>query len=355
MQQSARMNTAHQSAPTSQTKLTRRGLFRLGGALAAVAAGGVLVACSDDESQRVQPVENAEQAPTTGGVVVLGPGQLENLLALGVVPAGSARHTDRDLILSNVDALYGYNFQLDSITDCGEFDDINIGKVRKLEPDTIVAPKVLGEEVLEELREITNVVTTSGSDASWREDFLVLAEAVSQTERAEELLKAFDDDVATFIAQRSSTPTVGFLRSGPNSIQFLGAASAPGALAYACELPLSTNMAFSSPTAKDVTLEQISEIDSDWLFYALDTDAEDPATSEAWADIASVKAGQAVAVDFNSCMLSPSYDSAVTLLSNLRSYLDNPSAAPAEAPGSEEAQPEDQSEETSETQEAPSE
>lgn len=338
MQHSARTNKALAPTPLASTKLTRRGLFRLGGALAAVAAGGVLVACSSDEPDPVTPAEDAAEAPSTGGVVALGPGQLENLLALGVLPAGSARHTDRNLIPSNVDSLYGYVYKLKTVTDCGEFDDIDLGKVRKLEPNTIIAPRVLGAEVLEQLEEIAQVVTTVGSDEAWREDFLTIAEAVQATDRAEELLEAFDHDVETFISQRGESPTVGFMRSGKNSIQILGAASTPGAVAYACELPLSPNMVSGESVAEDITLEQVADIDCQWLFYALDKDAEDPATAEGWADIPAVQAGQAVTVDFESCMLSPSYDSAVAILSHLRTYLDTPGSANEGATETSEAQ-----------------
>lgn len=322
----AQASTTTPAAASGASKgMNRRGFFRLAGLAGATVVGGALVACSNNseetsasDSESAGPsIENA----STDRVVVLNTGQLDNMLTLGILPVGSAKAKGADLIPDFIKNEFGDKFDLDSITDCGVRANPDLETIASLQPTLICANDRADEAILAQLREIAPVVTGAGGGENWQEDFLTIAEAVGQKDKAQQLLDEFTADAQAFADSRTTSPTVSFLRTKEDAFQIFGVNSMAGSVAAACGLDRPESQTFTDSAGKALSAEQLGEADADFLFYGVQAGANDPTTTSVWPTLSAVQNDHAIAVDYDAWYVNASYLSATLIKDGLKSQI----------------------------------
>lgn len=236
-------------------------------------------------------------------VVGLEWGAVENLVTLGVMPVGVA---DVKGYTSWVKAA-----PLDpGVTDVGTRGEPSVDAVVALDPDLVVTTTDLPKNVIEQLEKAVPVLVVRGADATkpveqMKTNLRLVAQAVGRTERAEELISAFDAAVAdgkkkitdVGAAGRSFTMADGWQQGSSVSIRMFTAGSLVGAIGE--ELGL-TN-AWTAQGDPDYGLAQtdvegLTRLgDLEFLYYANDADGGDPfanalADNAIWTSMPFVKA-----------------------------------------------------------------
>ena len=123
-------------------------------------------------------------------VVALEWGEVEMLVTLGVMPVGVAD-------------VEGYRTWVSAaplepdVADVGTRSEPSVDAIVALEPDLVVMEAQRGSALIAQLEEYVPVLVTTGSDASdnltrMRDDFRMIATAVGEVERAEQVLADFD-------------------------------------------------------------------------------------------------------------------------------------------------------------------
>jgi ferric hydroxamate transport system substrate-binding protein len=274
-------------------------------AVAATAAAGLtavlLAACGTTEEPAATgassaappagPVDVADErgtvhlpAPATT-VVALEWGLAENLLALGVKPAG----------LADVKGYHKYDTvaPIDASTpDVGQRGEPSLDAITALKPDLVVTTTDLAENVIKQIAADVPVLALRGSDGAdpigyMRRTVATLAQATGKQAEAEKVLAAFDAKVATAkdtlaAAGKSGAPftmTDGWLDSGTVSLRMYTPGSFFGGIAK--ELGLSNQ--WTGAGDKDYGLAQtdvegltkITNKDSTFVYVANKADGGD--------------------------------------------------------------------------------
>lgn len=252
-------------------------------------------------------------------IVALNTGQLDNLLLLGITPVGVAAAKNSDLIPQFLKDRFSADMDLDSIADCGLRQSPDIEAIANLNPTLICANSRADEEVLNKLRTIAPVVTGEGGGENWKQDPLTIAEAAGQKEKAETLLKSYEDSAAEIAAnQPANPPTVSFLRTKDQEFQMYGAQSMAGTVAADCGYARPENQQFTDTAGQDLSAELIAQADADWLFYGIKEGNINPEDTPLWTSLKAVQSNQAIPVDGDSWYLNASLVSAEIILQGLK-------------------------------------
>lgn len=300
--------------------INRRDFLRLAaGFTLAGAAAGALVACGNSSTSESSSSETA--GATDMRVVALNTGQLDNLLELGILPVGAAKAKDADVIPQFIRDRYGKDFDLDSIADCGLRQNPDLEAIAALEPTLICANSRTDEAILTQLRAIAEVVTGEGGGENWKQDLATIAQAVGKGDEAEAKLKEYEDDAKAWGATLASVPTVSFLRSKDQQYQLYGVNSMAGTVAADAGLKRPENQQNIEKAGLDLSPEQLSEADADWIFYGVQDGDADPSTASTWPSLNAVKNNHAVKVDYEAWYMNASLLSATIILDGLKGAL----------------------------------
>ncbi|ROS75557.1 ABC transporter substrate-binding protein [Cellulomonas sp. PhB143] len=244
-------------------------------------------------------------APATK-VVSLEWGLTENLVALGVEPAGEAD-------------VKGYNVwdtqaPIDASTpDVGTRGEPSLDAIVALHPDLVVTTTDLPENVLAQIEKEVPVLALRGSDSSdpigyMRRTVTTLAEATGRQAEATEVLAGFDDKIAEGKAALADagkagapfTMSDGWLDAGNVSVRMYTPGSFVGGVA--AELGLDNQWTTGGDkdyglASTDVEgLTKITDPDSTFVYGANDSDGGDPfeeglADNAIWKKLPFVEAG----------------------------------------------------------------
>ncbi|GHE11444.1 ABC transporter substrate-binding protein [Klenkia taihuensis] len=167
--------------------------------LALVTAGAVLTGCGGTDA----PAPAAQEGPgtrevvhalgtttitgTPERVVVLDSGELDAVTALGVVPVGAV---ETGGLLDELAATHG--FDAGDVTVVGSIAEPDLEAVAALQPDLILTNAVRHEALHQQLSALAPTVQAAELGAVWQENFLLDAEALGMTERAEEILADYE-------------------------------------------------------------------------------------------------------------------------------------------------------------------
>nr|WP_275076894.1 hypothetical protein [Corynebacterium diphtheriae] len=72
---------------------------------------------------------------------------------------------------------------------------------------------------------------------------------------------------------------------------------------------------------QDISAEELSTADAEWLFYGVQDGAADPTTVAAWPTLEAVQNNQAVKVDYEAWFLNASLLSATIILDGFKEHL----------------------------------
>lgn len=219
--------------------------------------------------QETRTVEHAmgatEVTAKPDRVVVLDTGELDSATALGIVPVGGVEALPGQGVLSYLeDDVAGMEL-------VGTIEEPNLEAIAALDPDLILSSKIRHERLYDELSQIAPTVFTETVGVTWKENFLLHAEALGKREKAERMLADYEERAAALgeaVAERfSGRPTVSIVRFLPGETRIYLSETFIGTVLEDMGLPRP-----ETQRKEDFALypseEQIGLMDGDLLFYA---------------------------------------------------------------------------------------
>ncbi|KQB87474.1 iron-siderophore ABC transporter substrate-binding protein [Corynebacterium lowii] len=299
---------------SQQRALSRRGflgLGLLGGAAVALAA------CSNDSS----PETSSDSTGTPQRIVALNTGQLDTLLALGLMPVGIATAAADATASTGVpDFLkeeFGQQFLLDDIEVVGERSNPSVEKIAALEPDLILANQRADSELLERLRALAPVVLSNGGSEKWKEDLGIIADAVGKRAEADSLLADYEQRASDWAEQRGSGGTISLVRSKGSQYVMHGEHSLAGIVARDAGFERPESQTFTDKPNKEISPENFQELEADYLFYSFSGPAAEILDNSLWLNLEVVQQGRAENVDGDPWFLNASIVAAQRVLDDM--------------------------------------
>ena len=170
-------------------------------------------------------------APTK--VVVIATGQLDVALTLGIVPVGSTKGDGAEAVPDYLKKAFPkYADQLGSLTDIGSRKDPSVEAVSNLAPDLILMNGAIkkADEVYASKSAIAPTVVTQGTGQYWKQDFLLVADALGKPDTAKKWLETYQADAAKAGAAIEGAPAVSLLRHNEERLRLFGPLSTPGSV-----------------------------------------------------------------------------------------------------------------------------
>ncbi|GAA3634544.1 iron-siderophore ABC transporter substrate-binding protein [Kineosporia mesophila] len=258
-------------------------------------------------------------------IVVISTGQADALLTLGVVPVGSTAGDGADMIPAYLTEAFPDDADdLAAVTSVGDRFAPDLESVANLKPDLILM-NTAGKDaaaMYKSLSEIAPTVATQGTGLYWKQDFLLLGDAIGKREQAEKWLDDYQTEAADFGKGLPDPGNVSFLRQNEDRTRVFGVASFSGSVAEDIGLPRPESQSFTDETSQDISSEQLDLADGDHLFYGVQGgDATKLTGLPLWDSLAVVQAGKAVAVDDDTFYLNTGPTAARGILSTLEKTL----------------------------------
>lgn len=263
-------------------------------------ASTVLTACGagsaanqTDAEEATRSVEHAmgtaEVPVDPERVVVLDTGELDDALALGVTPVGAVRIDVATDYLSYLDG------QTDGIEMVGTISEPNLEKIASLDPDLILSSTVRHEDLYGELNAIAPTVLAPDLGDTWKQNFLLYAEALGKTDEAEQMLTEFEQRAAEVGQQIGEGKTLSITRFLPGQIRLYSDESFTGTILtdMGLEVP---EAARGADTYLEVSREQVDLVDADHLYVSTygdpaDTDRDRVIGGPLWSKLTAVQEG----------------------------------------------------------------
>ncbi|WEO77842.1 ABC transporter substrate-binding protein [Cryobacterium sp. SO2] len=257
-------------------------------------------------------------------IVVISTGQADALLTLGVVPIGSTAGEGAAAVPDYLfDAFPDDAAALAAVTEVGNRTAPDLETIATLDPDLILM-NIAGKDadlLYSGLSAIAPTVAMQGTGLYWKQDFLLLADAVGRVDQATAWLADFQADAAEFGAGVTGDPTVSLLRSAGDRTRVFGVASFSGSVAEDAGLARPESQEFED-TSLDISAEQLDLADGDWLFYAVQGGDESVLTdAPLWPTLTAVAGKTAVPVDDDMFFLNVGPTAARGILATLESTL----------------------------------
>ncbi|MBM7365466.1 ABC transporter substrate-binding protein [Gordonia hydrophobica] len=258
-------------------------------------------------------------------VVVISTGQADALLTLGVVPVGSTSGDGAALVPKYLyNAFPDRKAELDRVADVGSRFEPSLEAVANLKPDLILMNKAGkdSDKLYASLAAMAPTVVTQGTGLYWKQDLLLLADALGKRDQAQTWLDEYQNDAADFGKTVDGSPTVSFLRKNGDRLRVFGVASFSGSVAEDAGLARPQTQWFTDETSHDISNEQLDQADADWIFYGVqggDTGAVTGAPL--WKTLQAVSDEHAVAVDDDVFYLNVGPTAAREVLDQLRAKL----------------------------------
>ncbi|HEU4322324.1 MAG TPA: iron-siderophore ABC transporter substrate-binding protein [Roseiflexaceae bacterium] len=235
-------------------------------------------------------------------VVVLSEQDLDGTLALGITPVGTVNGRGQ-----KTPPLY-LGERAAAITSVGDFSQPSLEKVVELKPDLIliggIFPQI--EALLPDLRTIAPTVVTYALTDDWKTAFRGTANALNKAEEAEKFLADYDARTAaikTALGANAGTE-VSIVRWNPQGpgIMATGSFSSLVLTDLGFKRPASQQQIEGFSHSEPLSLEQLEQIDGDWLFLGtLNADGtkalEEARTQPLFQQLDAVKNNHVVNVD----------------------------------------------------------
>ena len=189
-------------------------------------------------------------APTR--VVVISTGQLDATLTLGVVPTGSTRGSGATLVPAYLEQAFpGEQAELAAMQDLGLRLEPNLEAIAAATPDLILVNAAGAKDIADQLANVAPTVQTEGTGVNWKQDFLLVADALGKREQAQGVLDDFHETAEQFGDGLAAPPTVSFLRTTADRNRIFGVPSFAGSIAQDAGLARPASQQFDA-TSEDV-------------------------------------------------------------------------------------------------------
>ncbi|MBP2457122.1 iron complex transport system substrate-binding protein [Clavibacter michiganensis] len=258
-------------------------------------------------------------------VAVISTGQADALLTLGIVPVASTAADGAAVVPDYLTRAFPEDADaLAAVAPLGDRISPDIESVAAVEPDLILL-NVTGKDAASlyaSLSAIAPTVATQGTGLYWKQDLLLLADAVGRTQQAASWLDSYQSDAAAFGAGLADRPTVSFLRSSADRIRVFGVASFAGSVAEDAGLPRPEEQDFTDQTSRDISEEQIDLAEGDHVFAGVQGGDEEALTGlPLWPTLQAVEDDAVTFVDDDVFYLNTGPTAARAVLEAMRSAL----------------------------------
>ncbi|MET8726538.1 iron-siderophore ABC transporter substrate-binding protein [Streptomyces parvus] len=253
-------------------------------------------------------------------VVVLDVGEFDNVVSLGLKPVGYAPSEGDAAIPSYLKKDAGEPKSV------GTINSLNLEAIAGLQPDLILGSQLRAADKYDELSRIAPTVFSIRPGFTWKENYLLNAQALDRTKQAEANLDAYEAKAAELGEDIGpDKPTVSMVRYMPDRLRLYAKASFIGTILQDVGLPRPKNQQIDD-LAAEISPEKIDEADADWIFTGVYGDPKatqrDTARSNPlWKNLKAVKEGRAKDVSDETWYLGLGVTSAGLVLDDLRADL----------------------------------
>jgi iron complex transport system substrate-binding protein len=298
-------------------------------ALSLSACGSTPTETATPQPETERTITHAMGTTTINGtpqrVVVLDTGELDSVIALGVRPVGAVR---ADV---NTELLGYLKDKVQGVELVGTIQDPNLEKIAALEPDLILGSKLRLADKYQALSQIGPTVFTEKVGVTWKENFLLHADALGKKAEAETMLndyktKAADTGTKAGDPSKLQVSVVRFMPQG-KGVRLYAQGSFIGTILTDAGLARPASQQATDKTFVEVSPEQIAEGDGDVIFYAsygptTGTKQDQVTTGPLWQSLEAVRAGKATQVQDDLWFLGIGIGAANAVLDELGKHLE---------------------------------
>lgn len=252
-------------------------------------------------------------------VVVLDGGELDDVLSLGITPVGIASPEGAAAQPSYLaDELAG-------VPDVGTTNNLNLEAIVALQPDLILGSKLRADKTYPQLAEIAPTVFGIRPGFPWKENFLLVADAVGEETQAESVLNDYQTRADEVRDSIEGDPSISLVRFMSGKTRLYGNLSFIGVILQDVGLrrPDIQNI---EELAVEVSAETITQADGDWIFYSTYGKPDTTAKAQVlggplWAGMSAVENGRAIPVSDETWFLALGPTGAMIVLDDLQNLL----------------------------------
>ena len=259
------------------------------------------------------------QAPTR--VVITGTGQLDIALTLGFVPVGSTAGDGAELIPSYLAEAFPQDADaLAEMKNVGNRKAPDVESIADRSPDLILMNNS-GKDAASlyaSLSEIAPTVVTQGKGTNWKQDFLLMADALGKPDTAQTWLDSFHTDAAKAGESIDRQATVSLLRVTEGRLRIFGAVSFADSVLADMGAARPEGQQFTNDVSQDISKEELDKADGRWLLYGVQGgDASELTSLDLWPALQAVSSDHAVQVDDDPFFLNAGPTAARTVLTKV--------------------------------------
>ncbi|TWD82853.1 iron complex transport system substrate-binding protein [Kribbella amoyensis] len=252
-------------------------------------------------------------------IVVLDSGELDGVLALGLTPVGMATTAGQSGVPSYLAG------KAQGIQTVGGISELNLEAIANLKPDLILGSKLRANDLYDKLSAIAPTVMSIRPGFPWKEDFLLVADAVGEEAKATGLLNEYQKRANEVKGKVDGSPTISLVRFRPGEIRLYGNKSFIGVIVKDIGLPR-PKVQDVEDLAVEVSQENIGQADGDRIYYSSygkpeTTDESKVVNGNLWKSLPAVKAGHVDRVDDEVWFLGLGPIGAMDVLSDLEKLL----------------------------------
>lgn len=257
-------------------------------------------------------------------VVVLDTGELDNVLALGIKPVGAVAP-------DATNSLPPYLAEkTEGVPMVGTIGSPNLEQIATLKPDLILGSNTRDGQKYDQLSAIAPTVFSDTVGKTWKENFLLNADALNKEPEAERTLADYRKRAAD-IGRQVGDPgrvEVSMLRLTSGQMRLYGAGSFIGTILADVGFSRPANQRLDDTFVK-ISREQLSRADGDLLFYSSYGSTTQQRLNELvngrmWRNLDAVRNGKAIEVADDSWFLGLGPLGANRVLDDLQNFLPRP-------------------------------
>ncbi|GAA0613991.1 iron-siderophore ABC transporter substrate-binding protein [Sporichthya brevicatena] len=306
-----------------------------------------LAACSDDENTLLDGPRGGVEAPAqsaspaagtqTSGtrtvthakgstevpaapqrIVTLDSPILDAAIFLGLKPVGAVR-TSVDTGISEYLA-----DRTEGVEIVGEIAKPNLEAIAALQPDLILSSTLRDDALYDKLSAIAPTVFANGPGTAWREDFLLVGEALNRGQEARDALADFDrraSELGDRLGLKDADATI--MRFLPGETRVYGPDSFSGSVLRAVGLG-APDLAYDQFAIARLSSEELTRADADILFtttYGAEDETTRGEVTPLWGRLQAVQKGCQFDVDDDTWMVGIGLIGATAILDDLEAKL----------------------------------
>lgn len=222
---------------------------------------------SKKEETKTRTIEHAmgttEVPENPKRVVVLTNEGTEAVVSMGIKPVGAANSYEGDPWYEHLADQY------EGIEPVGMESELNLERIAKLKPDLILGNKFRQEAQYKKLNAIAPTVFSEELRSDWKENFKLYAKALNKEAEGEKVLADYDKHVEKAKKEFGSQldKEISMIRFMPGDVRMYQKDTFSGNILNQLGFKRPKSQNVDDFAVRNMTKEQIPEMDGDYLFY----------------------------------------------------------------------------------------